>query len=58
MAPIANQQWISIRNIIIYLETKFRPNRRIIVFKKSLEIQKLKDFNGNGNIQEVRHVAP
>ena len=32
MATIANQQWISIRNIIIYLETKFRPNRRIFVF--------------------------
>jgi hypothetical protein len=25
---------------------------------KILKIQKLKDFNGNGNIQEVRHVAP
>ena len=32
MATIANQRWISIRNIIIYLETKFRPNRRIFVF--------------------------
>ena len=32
MAAIANQRWISIRNIIIYLETKFRPNRRIFVF--------------------------
>jgi hypothetical protein len=29
---IENQRWISIRNIIIYLETKFRPNRRIFVF--------------------------
>jgi hypothetical protein len=29
MAP---KQWISIRNIIIYLETKFCPNRRIFVF--------------------------
>ena len=29
---IANQWWTSIRNIIIYLETKFRPNRRIFVF--------------------------
>ena len=27
-----DQRWISIRNIIIYLETKFRPNRRIFVF--------------------------
>jgi hypothetical protein len=32
MAAIANQRWISIRNIIIYLEAKFRPNRRIFVF--------------------------
>jgi hypothetical protein len=32
MATIADQQWISIRNIIIYLETKFPPNRRIFVF--------------------------
>jgi hypothetical protein len=32
MAAIANQRWISIRNIIIYLETKFRPNRGIFVF--------------------------
>jgi hypothetical protein len=32
MAAIANQRWISTRNIIIYLETKFSPNRRIFVF--------------------------
>ena len=32
MAAIANQRWISIRNIIIYLETKFRPNRRIFFY--------------------------
>jgi hypothetical protein len=31
MAVIANQRWISIHNIIIYLETKFCPNRRILV---------------------------
>jgi hypothetical protein len=31
-ATTANQRWISIRNIITYLETKFRPNRRIFVF--------------------------
>ena len=31
-STIANQRWISILNIIIYLETKFRPNRRIFVF--------------------------
>jgi hypothetical protein len=32
LAAIPNQRWISIRNIIIYLEIKFRPNRRIFVF--------------------------
>jgi hypothetical protein len=32
MAATANQRWITIRNIIIYLETKFHPNRRIFVF--------------------------
>jgi hypothetical protein len=32
IATIANQRWILIRNIIIYLETKIRPNRRIFVF--------------------------
>ena len=32
MATIVNQRWKSIRNIIIYLETKFRPNQRIFVF--------------------------
>ena len=31
-STIANHRWISIRNIIIYLETIFRPNRRIFVF--------------------------
>ena len=31
-STIANQRWISIHIIIIYLETKFRPNRRISVF--------------------------
>jgi hypothetical protein len=32
MATISNQRWILIRNMIIYLETKFRSNRRIFVF--------------------------
>ena len=36
MAAIADQQRISIRNIIIYLEAKFRPNRRIFVFWRPL----------------------
>ena len=31
-STIANQRWISINIIITYLETKFRPNRRISVF--------------------------
>ena len=35
-STIANQRWISIRNIIIYLETKFRPNRRSFVFGSHL----------------------
>jgi hypothetical protein len=48
MATIANQRWISIRNIIIYLETKFRPNRRIFLFWWPFWIQ-----NQNG-----RHSKP
>jgi hypothetical protein len=32
LSTIANQRWISIRKIIIYLETKFRSNRRNFVF--------------------------
>ena len=36
MAP---KRWISIRNIIIYLETKFRPNRRIFVFWRPFLVQ-------------------
>jgi hypothetical protein len=39
MATTANQRLISIRNIIIYLETKFRPNRRIFVFWRPFWIQ-------------------
>ena len=33
------KRWISIRNIIIYLETKFRPNRRIFVLWRPLRVQ-------------------
>ena len=29
-----------------------------IKLKKLLKIQKLKDFNGNGYLQGVRHAAP
>jgi hypothetical protein len=36
MAP---KQWISIRNIIIYLETKFCPNWKIFVFWRTFWIQ-------------------
>ena len=36
MAP---KRWISIRNIIIYLETKFRPNRRIFLFWRPFFVQ-------------------
>ena len=45
MAP---KWWISIRNIIIYLETKFRPNRRIFVFWWSFLVQ-----NGRHMVQHV-----
>jgi hypothetical protein len=41
MAAIANQRWISIRNIIIYLEFKFLPNRRIFVFWQPLRSKEL-----------------
>ena len=33
------KRWISIRNIIIYLETKFRPNRRIFVLWRPFLVQ-------------------
>ena len=36
MAP---KQWISIRNIINYLETKFRPNWRIFVYWRPFFVQ-------------------
>jgi hypothetical protein len=39
MAAIANQRWISICNIIIYLESKFHPNLRIFVFWRPFWIQ-------------------
>ena len=39
MTTIANQRFISIRNIIIYLEIKFLPNRRIFVFWRPFWIQ-------------------
>ena len=33
------KRWISIRNIIIYLETKFRPNRRIFLLWRPFLVQ-------------------
>ena len=36
---MAHKRWISIRNIIIYLETAFRPNRRIFVFWRPFLVQ-------------------
>ena len=45
MAP---KQWISICNIIIYLETKFWPNRRIFVFWRPFWIQ-----NGHHMVKNV-----
>ena len=39
MAAISTKRWISIRNIIIYLEGKFCPNRRIFVFWRPFWIQ-------------------
>ena len=36
---ILHKRWISIRNIIIYLETKFRPNRRIFVLWRPFLVQ-------------------
>ena len=46
--PYQTKRWISIRNIIIYLEAKFRPNRRIFVFWQPFWIQ-----NGRHMVQHV-----
>ena len=45
MAIIENQRWISIRNIIVYLETKFRPNRRIFFYLAAILYL---GYHGNG----------
>jgi hypothetical protein len=55
MAAIANQRWISIRNIIIYLETKFRPNRRIVVFWWPFWIQNGCHSKSTKNINSLHH---
>ena len=53
MAPIANKRWKSIRNIIIYLETKFRSNRRIFVFWWPFWIQNGRHSKPTMNINTV-----
>ena len=55
MATIANQRWISIRNIIIYLETKFHPNRRIFVFWRPFWIQNGHQSKPTMNINSQHH---
>jgi hypothetical protein len=55
MTTIANQRWISIRNIIIYLETKFRPNRRIFVFWWPFWIQNGRHSKSTMNINSQHH---
>ena len=52
MAP---KLWISIPNIKIYLETKFRPNRRIFVFWRSFWIQDSHHSKPTMNINSRHH---
>ena len=47
--------WISIPNIIIYLETKFRSNRRIFVFWRTFWIKMTAIANRNSR-NMVQHV--
>ena len=54
-SSIANQRWISIHNIIIYLETKFRPNRRIFVFWQPFWIQNGRHSKPTMNINSQHH---
>jgi hypothetical protein len=54
-STIANQWWKSIRNIIIYLETKFRSNRRIFVFWRPLWIQSGHHSKPTMNINSQHH---
>jgi hypothetical protein len=55
-STIANQRWISIRNIIIYLETKFRPNRRIFVFWRPFWIQNGRHSKSTMTINSQHHI--
>jgi hypothetical protein len=52
MAP---KPWISIPNIKIYLETKFRPNRRIFVFWWPFWIQNGRHSKPTMNINSQHH---
>ena len=52
MAP---KPWISIPNIKIYLETKFRPNRRIFVFWWPFWIQNGCHSKSTMNINSLHH---
>ena len=52
MAP---KPWISIPNIKIYLETKFRPNRRIFVFWRSFQNQNGRHSKPTMDINSQHH---
>ena len=52
MAP---KQWISILNIIIYLEAKFCPNWKIFVFGEHFGFKMATIVNQNGR-HMVQHV--
>jgi hypothetical protein len=64
MAAIANQRWISIHNIIIYLETKFLPNRRILYFgghfgfKMATIAKKTMDINSQNHNLLGKQISP
>ena len=54
-STIAIQRWISICNIIIYLETKFLPNRRILLFWQPFWIQNGRHSKPMMNINSQHH---
>jgi hypothetical protein len=53
--PMAPKPWISIPNIKIYYETKFRPNRRIFVFWQPFWIQSGRHSKPTMNINSQHH---
>ena len=55
MAAIANQRWISICNIIVYFEAKFRPNWRFFVFWRPFWIQNGRHSKPTININSQDH---